>query len=56
MNMEADFAYAVERLLQIILRMNPKCSQAEVLAAGRLLMQYEQQLRDKNQPNLDIAV
>ncbi len=56
MNMEADFAYAVERLLQVILRMNPKCSQAEVLAAGRLLMQYEQQRRDKNQQIIDIAV
>jgi hypothetical protein len=56
MNMEADFAYAVERLLQIILRMNPKCSQAEVLAAGRLLMQYEQQRRDQMQKVVDAAV
>jgi hypothetical protein len=56
MNMEADFAYAVERLLQIILRMNPKCSQAEVLAAGRLLMQYEQQRRDQMQKVVDTAV
>jgi len=54
--MEADFAYAVERLLQIILRMNPKCSQAEVLAAGRLLMQYEQQRRDQMQKVVDTAV
>jgi hypothetical protein len=36
--------------------MNPKCSQAEVLAAGRLLMQYEQQRRDKDQKIIDIAV
>ena len=36
MNMEADFAYAVERLIQIILRMNPNCSQAELLAAVSL--------------------
>ena len=56
MNMEAEFAYAVERLLQVILRMNPKCSQAEVLAAGRLLMQYEQQRRDQMQKVVDMAV
>ena len=56
MNMEADFAYAVERLIQIILRMNPNCSQAELLAAGRLLMQYEQQRRDQMQKVVDITV
>lgn len=56
MNMEADFAYAVERLIQIILRMNPQCSQAELLAAGRLLMQYEQSRRDALQKSVDIAV
>ena len=55
MNMEADFAYAVERLLQVILRMNPKCSQAEVLAAGRLLMQYEK-LRRNHQKVVDRGV
>ena len=54
--MEADFAYAVERLIQIILRMNPNCSQAELLAAGRLLMQYEQQRRDQMQKVVDITV
>jgi len=56
MNMEADFAYAVERLIQIILRLNPQCSQAELLAAGRLLMQYEQNRRDAVQKSVDIAV
>jgi hypothetical protein len=56
MNMEADFAYSVERLLQVILRINPKCSQAEVLAAGKLLMQYEQQRRDQMQKVVDTGV
>jgi hypothetical protein len=56
MNMEADFAYAVERLIQIILRMNPQCSQAELLAAGRLLIQYEQNRRNNLQKSVDIAV
>ena len=56
MNMEADFAYAVERLIQIILRMNPQCSQAELLAAGRLLVQYEQQRRDQMQKVVDVSV
>lgn len=56
MSMEADFAYAVERLIQIILRMNPNCSQAELLAAGRLLMQYEQRRRDQVQKVVDLAV
>jgi hypothetical protein len=52
MNMEADLAYAVERLMQIVLRMQPNCSQAEFLAAARLLMQYEQQRRDQIQKPL----
>ena len=56
MSMEADFAYAVERLIQIILRMNPNCSQAELLAAGRLLMQYEQRRRDQAHKVVDLAV
>jgi hypothetical protein len=56
MNMEADFAYAVERLIQIILRMNPQCSQAELLAAGRLLIQYEQNRRNNLQKSVDIVV
>jgi hypothetical protein len=56
MNMEADFAYAVERLIQIILRMNPQCSQAELLAAGRLLIQYEQNRRNNLQKSVDITV
>jgi len=42
--------------LQVILRMNPKCSQAEVLAAGKLLMQYEQQRRDQMQKVVDTGV
>lgn len=50
--MEADLAYAVERLMQIVLRMQPNCSQAEFLAAARLLMQYEQQRRDQIQKPL----
>jgi hypothetical protein len=52
MNMEADLAYAVERLIQLVLRMQPNCSQAELLAAARLLMQYEQQRRDQIQKPL----
>jgi hypothetical protein len=36
--------------------MNPNCSQAELLAAGRLLMQYEQQRRDQMQKVVDMAV
>lgn len=52
MSMEADLAYSVERLIQLILRMQPNCSQAEFLAAARLLMQYEQQRRDQTQKPL----
>jgi hypothetical protein len=43
---------SVERLIQLILRMQPNCSQAEFLAAARLLMQYEQQRRDQTQKPL----
>lgn len=49
MNMEADLAYAVERLIKMILRLDPQCHQAELLAAGRLLMQYEQARRNQSQ-------
>jgi len=46
MNMEASLAYAIERLIQLILRLSPGCRQAELIAAGRLLMQYEQSRRN----------
>ena len=56
MNMEADFAYAVERLIQLILRFNPQCSQAEVVAAARLLIQYEKKRRDATEKLVDCNV
>jgi hypothetical protein len=36
--------------------MNPQCSQAELLAAGRLLIQYEQNRRNNLQKSVDITV